>query len=80
MEPTQFLAMVNSFDEVSKVNLKNMLYKNKDRSEDFNIRGNNQFVGANLLISKESNPLYDEICNTREPNLQVEPEFDTYLG
>jgi len=51
-----------------------------DRSKGSKIGGNNWLVRANPPISKDSNPLYDEIHNIWEPNIQVEPIFDTYHG
>jgi len=66
MKPAQFLAMVNSFDATTKVNLKKMLYGN----EASNIRGNAQSFGGAPPMTRDSNPLCDEIHNTRVPNLQ----------
>jgi len=72
--------MVNSFDEETKANLKKMLYDNEERSEASNIGGNNRSMGGSPPMFRYSNPLCDEIRNTRVPNLQVEFLFDTYNG
>jgi len=65
MEPTQFLVMINSFDEATKANLKKMLYG----SEASNIEENSQFVEGDPPMIRDLNPLCDDIQNTMAPNL-----------
>lgn len=69
--------MINNFDDATKTNLNKILYKNDDRSEASNIRGNNHSVETHPTGYRDSNPLY-KICNTRELDLQVELTFNTY--
>lgn len=61
--------MFNIFDDMTKANLKKMLYRNEEISEASNNGGNNQSIGATPPITKDSNPLYDDIDNTRAPDL-----------
>lgn len=77
MEYAQFLSMVNSFDKVTIANLKKMLYGNEERSEASNIGDNSRSFGSAPPMTRDLNPLCDEIHNTRAPNLQLELIFDT---
>lgn len=69
MAPAEFLDMVNRFDEETKDNIQKILYGNEERIKASNIKRNNRFVGATPPINKDSNPLCDEICNNRAPDL-----------
>jgi len=80
MEPNEILAMVNSFDDATKANLKRMLYGVDDRSEGFNVCGNNRSIKFHATRSRESSPLYDEFCNARASYLQVKLIFNSYQG
>ena len=80
MELDQFISMVNKFDEITRANLKRMLYGNEERSEACNIMGNNRSFGGAPPMTRNSNPLCDKIHNTKVTNLQVKPIFDTYNG
>ena len=70
--------MVNSFDDETKDNMKKMLYVNEERIKAYNIGRNNWSIGATPPITRDSNPLYDNIYNTRAHDIQMEPIFDTY--
>lgn len=80
MELVEFISMVNSFDEATKVNMKKIQYDNEERSEASNICGNSRSNGVTPPMIRDLNPLYDEIYNTRVPDLQVGTIFDTYNG
>ena len=78
MEPTDFIVMVNNFDEAKKSNLKWLLYSGDTHSNASNNGGNYHLNNNMPLLSQESNPICDEIKNTRASNLQIEPTFDKY--
>lgn len=80
MEPTQYIAMVNCFNDATKDNLKRIHFGANDISEGSNIDVNNRLFGLNAMKSRGLSPLCDEIKNAREFNLQVEPIFDSYQG
>lgn len=81
MEIVYFLAMVNSFDDATKTNLKKILYGDDGKCEASNsFDGPNKSMGFLGCGSRDSNPLCDEIKNEKAPDLQVEPIFDSYSG
>lgn len=66
MELVEFLNMVNSFDDTIKDNIKKIIYGNDDRIEGSNVSGNNRPIKIHPIGSKDSNPLCDEIRNSRK--------------
>lgn len=68
MESIDCLAMINRFDEATKANLNKILYKNEERSDASINGGNCPFSGARPFVSRDLNPICDDIYNIRAPN------------
>jgi len=70
----------NLLDEATKANMKKLLYENENRSEGSNIGCSSRFVATTPPIYRDSSLLCNKIYNTKVPDLQVEPIFDSYNG
>lgn len=79
MEVDDLLSMVNRFDDAKKANLKKILYGDDGKIEVYNTFGGpNSLMGSHGCGSRDQNPLFDEIINEREFDLQVELLFNSY--